>query len=235
MKRQAALLLVLGVIVSMSSCGMRPGGAEGRDDAAALAAVQRERMEQPAEGDLRASLTPGISPEPTASAAATPGPTPAELSPTIVPAAKPTPEPTAVPDPAPAAASAPPAIPATSPAPTPAHTHVWVEVTEIVHHEAVTEEIKVVDQPATEGHYEGGSYPVVVCRCGAEFTTAEAYYAHAEELGQGHGGFTESWRNDQVWVEGTPEVSHYETRVVRDAWDEEVITGYVCASCGAVE
>ena len=107
-------------------------------------------------------------------------------------------------------------------------------MTETVHHEAVTEQVKVIDQPGTEGHFEGGSYPVVVCRCGEEFTTAESYYAHSEGLGFGHGGFTDSIRSNQVWVEGTPEISHYETVVVQDAWDEAIITGYRC-SCGAVQ
>ena len=127
-----------------------------------------------------------------------------------------------------------PPAPAVTPVPAPAHTHEWMAVREIVHHEAVTEEVKVIDRPGTEGHFEGGSYPVMVCRCGEEFTTAEAYYAHSNELGLGHGGFTDGIRSNQVWVEGTPEVSHYETAVVQDAWDEQIITGYRC-SCGAVQ
>lgn len=118
---------------------------------------------------------------------------------------------------------------------TPVHVHDWQNVTQTVHHEAVTEEVKVVDQPAIEGHFEGGTYPVVVCRCGAEFTSAADYYAHSEASGEGHGGFTDSTRSDQVWVEGSPEIAHYETRVLRDAWDEQVITGAVCASCGATK
>ena len=122
-----------------------------------------------------------------------------------------------------------------TPAPAPVHTHDWQNVTQTVHHEAVTEEVKVVDQPATEGHFEGGTYPVVVCRCGAEFTSAADYYAHSEASGEGHGGFTDSTRSNQVWVEGGPEIAHYETRVLRDAWDEEVVTGAVCASCGATK
>ncbi len=117
----------------------------------------------------------------------------------------------------------------------PVHVHDWQSVTQTIHHEAATEEVKVVDQPATEGHFKGGTYPVVVCRCGAEFTSAADYYSHSEANGEGHGGFTDSTRSDQVWVEGSPEISHYETRVLRDAWDEEVVTGAVCASCGATK
>ena len=49
--------------------------------------------------------------------------------------------------------------------PAPAHVHEWVPVKTTVHFEAVVEEVKVVDVPATEGHFEGGSYEVMVCRC----------------------------------------------------------------------
>ena len=48
----------------------------------------------------------------------------------------------------------------------PAHVHEWVPVKTTVHFEAVVEEVKVVDVPGTEGHFEGGSYEVMVCRCG---------------------------------------------------------------------
>ena len=127
-------------------------------------------------------------------------------------------------------------IPAATPAPAPSHSHAWVEISETVHHDAVTEQRKVVEQEATEGHYEGGSYSVVICRCGAEFSSADAFLSHQRSAGdiEQHGGYTTSVRSDQVWVEGTPEVFHYETETVREAWDEQVITGYRCA-CGAVK
>lgn len=119
--------------------------------------------------------------------------------------------------------------------PAPAHVHDWQPVTEIIHHEAVTEEVKVVDVPATEGHFEGGSYEVMICRCGGEFTSYDGWLTHAHAGGSDeHSGFTTDVRCDQVWVEGTPEVSHYETRVISAAWDEELVTGMVCVSCGAV-
>lgn len=127
-----------------------------------------------------------------------------------------------------------PDIPAATPAPTPAHSHAWIEISETVHHNAVTEQRKVIDQPATEGHYEGGSYSVVICRCGAEFSSADAFLSHqrsAEDIEQ-HGGYTTSVRSNQVWVEGTTEVFHYEVETVREAWDEEIIKGYKCF-CGA--
>lgn len=136
---------------------------------------------------------------------------------------------------APAPASAATEIPAASPAAMPSHSHNWVEISETVQHAAITEERKVIDQAAVEGHFEGGSYSVVVCRCGTEFCTADAFLSHqrsAEDIEQ-HGGYTTSVRSDQVWIEGTPEAFHYETVTVQEAWGEEVITGYICETCGA--
>ena len=129
-----------------------------------------------------------------------------------------------------------PETPAAAPAPAPSHSHDWVEISETVHHDAVIEQRKVVDQEATAGHYEGGSYSVVICRCGAEFSSADAFLSHQRSAGdiEQHGGYTTSVRSDQVWVDGTLEVFHYETETVREAWDEQVITGYRCA-CGAVK
>ncbi len=99
-------------------------------------------------------------------------------------------------------------LPAQTPAPV--HVHDWQPVTEVIHHEAVTEQVKVVDAPATEGHFEGGSYEVMICRCGGEFTSYDGWLIHAHAGGSDeHGGFTTDVRSNQVWVEGTPEVSHY--------------------------
>ncbi len=150
-----------------------------------------------------------------------------ELPEQPVPAADPT---VTEPVPDPTAADPLPAQP-----PAPVHVHDWQPVTEIIHHEAVTEEVKVVDVPATEGHFEGGSYEVMVCRCGGVFTSYDGWLTHAHAGGSAeHGGFTTDVRCDQVWVEGTPEVSHYETKVIFEAWDEELVIGTVCVSCGAV-
>lgn len=130
-----------------------------------------------------------------------------------------------------------PATPAATPKPAQTHTHSWTPVTRTVHHEAVTEQVKVIDQPATEGWLEqGSSYGVYVCSCGAKFPDSTSLIAHSKpfilDSIPGHGSSrTETVYNDPIWHEGTPEVSHYETRVVRDAWDE-TITSYICA-CGA--
>lgn len=130
-----------------------------------------------------------------------------------------------------------PATPAATPKPAQNHTHSWTPVTRTVHHEAMTEQVKVIDQPATEGWLEqGSSYGVYVCQCGAEFYNSSDLSAHMEQFIinfiPGHGSSrSKTVYNDPIWHEGTPEISHYETRVVKAAWDETV-TSYTCA-CGA--
>ena len=233
MKKRTAVLFTLTVMVTASSCGLRPMSSEEKVSVEVSPVAQAEPITLAVAEDPR---TPTPAPTMTASPCPVPmdAPSMTRESPTPVPPPQtpaPTEAPTFTPAPAPTMAPTVPPAPVVTLVP---HTHVWVAVTATVHHEAVTEQVKVIDQPGTEGHFEGGSYPVVVCRCGEEFTTAESYYAHSEGLGFGHGGFTDSIRSNQVWVEGTPEVSHYDTVVVQDAWDEEIITGYRC-SCGAVQ
>ena len=232
MKKIVIAFLSLGLVINSSACGVR-----SEAPVAELPIVEAEHTEAP-EPEVVIPLAVEASPDPTAPVAiplaALQSPAPTEVPQTPVPTAEPTTVPTPIPTAVPTAVPTTPPMPVVTPTPVPAHTHEWVEVKSTVHHEAVTEQVKIIDQPATEGHFEGGSYPVVVCRCGAEFTTAEAYIAHSEGEGFGHGGFTDSLRSNQVWVEGTPEISHYGTVVVQEAWDEEIVTGYRC-SCGAVK
>ena len=237
MKKIVIAFLSLGLVVNSSACGMRPEmSVADLPVTETLSVDDVEQTQAPVEEFL--SLLVEASPVPTALPVApaeiVQSPAPTEVPQTPVPAGEPTTVPTLIPTVIPTAVPTTPPMPVVTPTPVPAHTHEWVEVKGTVHHEAVTEQVKIIDQPATEGHFEGGSYPVVVCRCGAEFTTAEAYIAHSEGEGFGHGGFTDSLRSNQVWVEGTPEISHYETVVVQEAWDEEIVTGYRC-SCGAVK
>ena len=218
MRKLISVFLVLGMLLFMTSCGAGIGESEPVEPIPDVPQVLHEAPAVETSG-IENEL-PAVEPTPIATAE----PVVQTPVPTTAPSPTPVPAPTAVPTPAPTA----------TPEPVSSHTHAWVPVTKTVHHEAVVEQEKVIDQPATEGHFEGGTYPVVICRCGAEFTTAADYYAHSEASGEGHGGFTDSIRSNQVWVEGTPEVSHYETKVVQEAWDEEVITGYRC-SCGATK
>ena len=159
-------------------------------------------------------------------------PAPAPVAPTPAPAAPAAPAP-----PAPAATPTPTPPPAS--APTQSHTHEWQPVITTIHHDAVTEEVKVIDAPARDAWDETSTVPAMKCRCGQVFTSGDAYDAHVhsystEERFANHGGFTDT----QVTIvvahhEATPEVSHYETRVVIPAWDELVIDHLAC-SCGEV-
>ena len=239
MKKRTAVLLALSVMVTASSCGLRPVMPMEGDPIESSIAAQVEPVGLTRE-EVFSAPTPAPATEPVVAVTASPSPVPTDVPSVTMESPTPAPlSPTSAPTEAPAftPTPAPTMVPTVQPVPVVTlvpHIHEWVTVTETVHHETVTEQVKVIDQPGTEGHFEGGSYPVVVCRCGEEFTTAESYYAHSEGLGFGHGGFTDSIRSNQVWVEGTPEVSHYETVVVQDAWDEEIVTGYRCA-CGAVQ
>ena len=206
-----AMLLAAGMVLSSTSCSSAPEVPMTAESEAHIIT------------ELAAPMNETKSPVEDRREAEAPAPTPAPMETEVLSTPAPVPE-------APAETT-----PAPTPVPAPVHTHDWTAVKQTVHHEAVTEERKIIDQPATEGHFEGGTYPVVVCRCGAEFTSAADYYAHSDASGEGHGGFTDSIRSNQVWVEGSPEVSHYETVIVRDAWDEEITTGYVCSSCGAAK
>ena len=86
---------------------------------------------------------------------------------------------------------------------------------ETIHHEAVTEQVWVVDVPA-------GKQQVVECYCGMQFYGSNAYneyVAHDTEAylngDNSHYGYT-------VWYEEIEEQGHYETRVIQEAYDEQV-------------
>ena len=58
-----------------------------------------------------------------------------------------------------------------------------------------------MDVPATEGHFEGGSYEVMVCRCNEVFTTYDGWLTHAHAGGsEQHGGFTIDVRCDNDYM-----------------------------------
>ena len=119
------------------------------------------------------------------------------------------------------------------PEPQPTHTHTWVHhdaVTHTVHHDAVTHTVHhdttyktvhhdaettqkyVVDSPAVwqDTHH---------CECGASFSSDAELGAHQDQydVGTGH---DRSWVTTDLVKE---EVGHYETVIVKDAWDETVV------------
>lgn len=120
-----------------------------------------------------------------------------------------------------------------------AHTHSWMPITSVVHHEeqghyekilvseAWTEEIPIYEEQARE-----------ICNgCGADIT-ADPYTHNENHMLNGEaGGWTTEWKKVQV---GTNKINHdavYENKWVVDkaAWDETVTTGYKCSGCSATK
>ena len=139
------------------------------------------------------------------------------------------------------------------------HTHNWIPQYTTVHHDA---QYNTVHHDAT-GHYETqtvseGYYseePVYetgyVTTCfGFGKTTGDfggnldAFLDHVAEEGSRYGGVWQKvqtrtqqiWHDpitQQVWVEDSP--AYDEQVKVSDAYDEQVVSGYKCSSCGAIE
>ena len=138
------------------------------------------------------------------------------------------------------------------PEPTPLpHVHSWETKFRTVHHDAVTEQVKVIDQAAyTEPLYEEKpvyeTYSVYVCNiCGTDiddlgehsdshinWDTFENPFSYHVEQRQGEQIGTEMV---QTGSRTYPEKSHMETRVISAAYDEQVPDGYVCTGCGATK
>lgn len=106
----------------------------------------------------------------------------------------------------------------------PTHKHNWVAQTKTVHHDAVTEQVYVVDQAAYDDPiYE---WREICNNCGADITNDPGI--HSAEFGHSY-----SSKPVQVGATHHDEVGHYETKTVSEAWDETVTTGYTCSGCGA--
>ena len=118
------------------------------------------------------------------------------------------------------------------------HTHNWIPVTQVVHHdeqghnekvlisEAWTEEIPVYEEQARD-----------ICNtCNADLTGLDIS-AHVKKhmlAGEDKGGHRTEWKKVQV---GSNKINHdavYENKWVVDkaAWDETVTTGHKCSDCG---
>jgi hypothetical protein len=115
--------------------------------------------------------------------------------------------------------------------------HKWVEQYKTVHHDAVTHVETVVDSYAyDEPVYE--SHPI--CNgCGMDFAAAGYSIDDIGDHLEVHDAQGEyySYGSKKVIVDYIPheEVSHEETVVDEEAWDEEVLTGYKCSKCGATK
>lgn len=125
----------------------------------------------------------------------------------------------------------------------PAHVHNWVQQTSVVHHEAETHVEKVEVTPAWEE-----TVTTYTCSgCGQVFDTKDECQKHINEAkatessgsSSGSSSGTSAHANASP-VEDKTTIQHpaeYEDRVVvdKEAWDETVVTGYVCSGCGATK
>lgn len=134
----------------------------------------------------------------------------------------------------------------------PAHVHTWQEQTTVVHHEAETHTEQVLvkdawDETVTTGYKCTG--------CGTVFASEQECKQHiadaAASSGTSSGSSSSSSSSSSGSSSGSPcagaqceavtETIHhdavYEEQVVvdKEAWDETVITGYVCTGCGATK
>ena len=123
----------------------------------------------------------------------------------------------------------------------PAHTHNWIPITSIVHHdeeghfedtvikEAWTEELPVYEEVSKE-----------ICNgCGGDFTGHISEHIEEQKKAGNESCSSFSTESTQVQV-GTNTINHnavYEKKWVVDkaAWDEKVTTGYECADCGDIQ
>lgn len=121
---------------------------------------------------------------------------------------------------------------------TPAHQHNWVAQTKTVHHDAQYKTVhhdavthQVWHDAVTEEHY--------ICnQCGADITSDPWGHINNSLMNGGNCGSYHSTyvTVKQGYYETVTDQAAYDEQVqVRDAWDETVITGYKCSSCGATK
>ena len=120
------------------------------------------------------------------------------------------------------------------------HTHNWIPITSVVHHEEQGHYEKIlVSEAWTEEVPIYEDKEVMICNdCGVELNASNCY-DHVENhlLNGGKGSWREEWKKVQV---GSNKINHdaiYQDKWVVDkaAWDETVTTGYKCSSCGATK
>lgn len=82
---------------------------------------------------------------------------------------------------------------------------------ETIHHEAVTQQVWVEDSPA-------GEKTIFQCRCGLRLNSFDEYVAHSSALLDNYNEHC----TYEFWYEDTPAQGHYETQIVKAAYDEQV-------------
>ena len=145
----------------------------------------------------------------------------------------------------------------------PMHIHSWEEIVETIHHEAeyrtihheqVKEKVWIEDHPAYDEAYETTRLVGMhdICKgCGLDITasgmTFEEYDAHDRQHvlnGEDSSYYSEPFYETVTETIHHEAEGHYEDLVVQEAydepilvseaWDEQVISGYRCRECGAM-
>ena len=119
------------------------------------------------------------------------------------------------------------------------HTHNWVPITSVLHHDEQGHNEKIlVSEAWTEEIPIYEDKEVAICNgCGADITNNPTEHNMNHMLNGEKGGWHTEWKQVQV---GTNKINHdavYEDKWIVDkaAWDETVTTGYKCSSCGATK
>lgn len=142
-----------------------------------------------------------------------------------------------------------PSEPETNPATpdTPSHEHNWEPVYDYVHHDAVIDQVWVVDKAAWEEPVYTKYYVCLQCEYGEceycnehglrqnEFLTFEEKKAHQYNCAINGGSCSNSTTRKKItdYIHHDEE-GHYETIIVSEAYDEPKLIGYKC-SCGATK
>ena len=115
--------------------------------------------------------------------------------------------------------------------------HNWIPVIEIRHHDAEVKAAwdEVVSEAWDEPVYESHSF----CNgCGIDLDELEASGTdRGDHIWDEHDGMN-GWHDENVQVDTIhhdAETVHHPEEVISPAWDEEIVTGYVCSVCGTAK
>lgn len=128
---------------------------------------------------------------------------------------------------------------------TPSHEHDWEPIYDYIPHEAVRENVWVVDKAAWEEPVYGYVDICLQCEKGvceycnshglrqSEFNSLEEIKAHQYNCAINGGSCRNSTTRKKItdYIHHDEE-GHYETVTISEAYTEKILVGYVCKSCG---